>query len=166
MNATWKAVIGVILIFILGWFGGVLGTLIIMHHAHVQLVQMMARDPQATTRLLERMTTRGLKLDDNQKAQIHTLMLENVKERLQLQKQIQPQVWADNRQTLDAINALLDADQQQKFGDNLLLFKSRFGRNPLNTGPEDKASASPVTPSPATALSGTNIPPAGTAPPQ
>ncbi len=163
MNATWKAVLGVILIFILGWFGGALGTLIIMHHSRVQLVQMMARDPQVTARLLERMTTRGLKLDDKQKEQIHALMLGNVKERMQLQKQIQPQVWADNRQTLDAINALLDTDQQQKFGDNLLLFKARFGRNPLNTGPDDKAAASPA---PATAISGTNAAPASAIPPQ
>ncbi len=29
MNATWKAALGVILIFILGWFGGALTTLIV-----------------------------------------------------------------------------------------------------------------------------------------
>jgi hypothetical protein len=157
MNATWKAAIGVILIFILGWFGGALSTWII---AHQRLIQFAQHDQQAIVTLLERRTTRGLKLDENQKAQIHQLLQDNIQERLQLQKQIQPQVWTCNRQTLDAIDALLTPDQQQKFQDNLLLFKANFGRNPLNTGPEDRAAAT------AAAISGTNAGPVGNAPPQ
>ncbi len=63
---------------------------------------------------------------------------------MQLQKQIQPQVWALNRQTLQSIDAMLTPEQQRKFGDNLILFKSRYGRNPINAGPEDGASAVPT----------------------
>ncbi len=149
MSPTWKAAIGVILIFILGWFGGALTTLIIARHKLLVLAQ---GNSQALTTLLERQTTHGLKLDEGQKAKLHDLLLENVKERKELQKQAQPQVWADNRQTLAAINAVLTPEQQRKFQDNLLLFKARFGRNPLNTGPEESAPAPP----PETAEASTN----------
>ena len=154
MNPTWKAALGVIFIFILGWFGGALTTLIIAHHKIIALAQ---GNSQALTTLLERQTTRGLKLDDGQRAKLHDLLLENVRERKELQKQIQPQVWTYNRQTMDAINAVLTPEQRQKFEDNLLLFKVHFGRNPLNTGPEESA--------PATVGSSTNAA-AGTPPPQ
>ena len=137
MSPTLKAAIGVILIFILGWFGGALSVWIFAHH---KLMVLATGNTQALTLLLERQTTRGLKLDDDQKAKVHDLLLENVRERKELQKQIQPQVWTDNRQTMDAINAVLTPEQRQKFQDNLLLFKAHFGRNPLNTGPEESAS--------------------------
>jgi hypothetical protein len=148
MNPTWKAAIGVILIFILGWFGGALTTLVIAHHRMVVLVK---GDPEALARLLERQTTRGLHLDDSQKKQLHVLFVENLRERMQLQKQIQPQVKIVNGQTLQEIDALLTPDQQQKFQDNLLLFKARYGRNPLNTGADATAAAAGNAPaSPAT----------------
>jgi hypothetical protein len=157
MSPTWKAALGVIVIFILGWFGGALTTLIIAHHKIIALAQ---GNSQALTTLLERQTTRGLKLDDGQRAKLHDLLLQNVRERKELQKQIQPQVWTCNRQTMDAINAVLTPEQRQKFQDNLLLFKAHFGRNPLNTGPEESAS-----PTQETVGSATNAP-AGTPAPQ
>jgi hypothetical protein len=142
MSSTWKAALGVIVIFILGWFGGALTTLIIAHHKIIALAQ---GNSQALTTLLERQTTRGLKLDEGQRAKLHDLLLQNVRERKELQKQIQPQVWTDNRQTMDAINAVLTPEQRQKFQDNLLLFKAHFGRNPLNTGPEETAATNAPT---------------------
>ena len=157
MSPTWKAALGVIFIFILGWFGGALTTLIISHHKLIALAQ---GNSQALTTLLERQTTRGLKLDEGQRAKLHDLLLQNVRERKELQKQIQPQVWTDNRQTMDAINAVLTPEQRQKFQDNLLLFQAHFGRNPLNTGPEESAS-----PTQETVGSSTNAP-AGTPQPQ
>jgi hypothetical protein len=133
MNATWKAAIGVILVFILGWVGGALITLLIMHHRMTVLVRS---DPEQMAILLERQTTRNLGLDENQKKQIHALLVENLRERTQLQRQIQPQVRSVNGQTLQQIDAVLTADQQQKFQLNLLRFKQRFGRNPLYAGPD------------------------------
>jgi hypothetical protein len=137
MNPTWKAVAGVVLIFILGWFGGALSTLIITR----QKMQVLVRNPQAMTMLLIRQTSRGLDLNDSQKSQFRTLLMQNVKERMHLQMEIQPQVWAFNRQTVQEVDALLTPNQQQKFQDNLLLFEARFGRNPLNTGPEETGAA-------------------------
>jgi 5-methylcytosine-specific restriction endonuclease McrA len=151
MSPTWKAALGVIVIFILGWFGGALTTLII---AHNKLLVLARGDTQAMTTMLVRQTTHGLKIDENQRAQLRALIQENVKQRKQLQQQIQPQVWTLNRQTMLAINNVLPADQQQKFQENLQLFKTRFGRNPLNTGPDDSAASSLLQP----AGTGTNTP--------
>jgi hypothetical protein len=142
MDKTWKAVIGVILIFILGWFGGAATTLVIARHKALMLLQ---RDPEPLARLLERMTTRNLGLDDNQKTHLHDLFVENLRQRMDLQKQIQPQVKALNGQTLREINALLTPDQQEHFHDNLVMFKQRFGRNPFNVSADDP-SALPAPP--------------------
>ena len=95
--------------------------------------------------MLERQTTRNLGLDADKKRQLYAVFLQNVRQRLELQKQIQPQVHATNAQTLQQVDALLTADQQQKFRDNLILFKARFGRNPFNVGTDDKSGqAEPV----------------------
>ena len=153
MNPTWKAALGVILIFILGWFGGALTTLAFARH---KALVMMQRGPEAIAIMLERQTTRDLGLSDAQKTQLHTLFVENLRQRMELQKQIQPQVKAVNRQTLQEIDAVLTPDQQQRFHDNLVLFKDRFGRNPFNVGADNK----PVQPAaPGNIGSGTNTPP-------
>jgi len=134
MSPTWKAALGVILIFILGWFGGSLTTLLIVRHKAIVALQ---RGPEALAILLERQTTRNLGLDADQTKQIHAIFVKNLRQRMDLQKQVQPQVRVVNRQTMKEINALLTPDQQQRFHDNLILFKDRFGRNPFNVGMEN-----------------------------
>jgi hypothetical protein len=135
MNPTWKAAIGVILVFILGWFGGALTTLIIAHHRMLVVIQ---HDPESMARMLDRQTIHNLGLDEDRKRQLHALFVENIRQRLELQKQIQPQVKALNRQSLQEINALLTPDQQEHFHENLLVLKQRFGRNPFSVGADDK----------------------------
>jgi hypothetical protein len=144
MNSTWKAVIGIVLVFILGWFGGALTTIIIARHKALAIAQ---HGPEAIAIMLERQTTRNLGLNDDQKKQLHALMMDNVKQRLELQKQIQPQVRSINQQTLQQIDALLTPDQQEHFRENLVLFKDRFGRNPFNVGPEGSGAPHAETPS-------------------
>jgi len=157
MNPTWKAALGVILVFILGWFGGALTTIVIARH---KAMMMLQHTPEAIAIVLERQTTRNLGLNDDQKKQLHSLIVDNVRQRMELQKQVQPQVKAVNRQTLQEIDALLTPDQQQLFHDNLILFKDRFGRNPFNTGagvsPTPMAGSEPM--SPATNMPATNAP--------
>jgi hypothetical protein len=144
MTPTWKAVIGVILIFILGWFGGALTTLVIARHKAAVLVAQ--QDPEAIAIMLERRTTHDLGLTPEQRTQLHSIFVENLKQRLELQKTIQPQVKAVNRQTIQQINAILNAQQQQRFHENLVLFKQRFGRNPFNIGPENGSAQQPPPP--------------------
>jgi hypothetical protein len=154
MSNTWKAAIGVILIFILGWFGGALTTLVITHH---RMLLMIQHDPAPLAKLLERQTTRNLDIDDQQRAKLHTIFLENLKARAALQKQIQPEVKEANKLTLQQINAVLTPVQEQRFQENLVRFKERFGRNPFNVGSENDAPA-PASPPPADLGSATNAP--------
>jgi len=136
MSSTSKAALGVILIFVLGWFGGTLTTLLIVRHKAMVALQ---HGPEALAILLERNTTRNLGLDADQTKQIHAIFLENLRQRMELQKQVQPQVRVVNRQTMKEIDGLLSPAQQQRFHENLVLFQDRFGRNPFNVGPEDNA---------------------------
>jgi hypothetical protein len=50
---------------------------------------------------------------------------------------------------------MLTPDQQQRFHDNLVLFKDRFGRNPFNVGSDEKG-APPA--NPGNVSDGTNLP--------
>jgi hypothetical protein len=137
MNPTWKAIAGVTVIFILGCVIGVLGTLVAVKHKALAV----QRNPEALAIVLERQTTRNLGLDADKKQQLHGVFLQYIRQRLELQRQIQPQVRALNAQTLQQIDGQLTSDQQQKFRENLTLFKTRFGRNPFNTGSEEKAAS-------------------------
>ncbi len=149
MNNTWKAAIGVILIFILGWFGGALTTLAI---AHQRMLQVIQHDPASLAKILERQTTRNLNLDDQQRIKIHAIFMDNLKARTALQKQIQPQVKEANKLTLQQIGALLTPVQEERFSENLVRFKEHFGRNPFNVGSENDvaapASVPPANPGP------------------
>ena len=146
MNPTWKAVAGVILVFILGWFGGALTTLAIAHHQFVTIVQ---HDPEQTAALIERGVVRGLGLDKDKRKQVHGLIVDNIRQRLALQRQIQPQVKSINGQTLAQINALLTPDQQKQLHDNLLRIKQRLGRNPFPVSEADAAAPAVSAPAPA-----------------
>jgi hypothetical protein len=158
MNPTWKAAIGVLLVFILGWFCGVLCTWIFVHH---KMVALAKGGSMVIATALDRQATRGMKLTDDQQAKVYALLLENVRERSKLQNTIKPQVWAINQQTLQGINGVLNPEQQRKFQDNLVLFEKNFGRDPLSTGEDEKAGTN-ATPS-SSASAGTNV---GTPPPQ
>jgi hypothetical protein len=158
MSPTWKAVLGVVLVFILGWFGGALTTIVIARHKALAVIQ---GGPEALAIVLERRTTRDLGLNEDQKKQIHALFVDYIRQRLDLQKQIQPQVKVVNHETLQEINAVLTPDQQEHFHDNLVLFKERFGRNPFNITAAEKAAPEVA---PANVGLGTNAP-ATNAPP-
>jgi hypothetical protein len=141
MNPTWKALAGVTVIFILGGVIGVLATLVVVKHK----AQSIQRNPEALAIVLERQTAHNLGLDAGKKQQLHAIFLQYIRQRLELQKQIQPQVHAVNAQALQQIDGLLTAGQQEKFRENLVLFKARFGRNPFSVGSDDKAAqAEPV----------------------
>ena len=136
MNSTWKAAIGVLLVFILGWFGGVIcGRLYDMHRV-AEAIRQPEMVPQAIAEMLERRMTRNLDLDANQQEEIHTYFLENLQQRKLLNTQIQPQIQLANHQTLSEINAILRPDQQTKLRQNLADFRLRFGKNPFSSNPD------------------------------
>lgn len=144
MTNHWKAVFGVILVFIFGCLFGALGTSVFFYHRTTEFLQ---RGPEGVAELLERRMTHNLALDANQRQQIHAYFMENVGQRKQLQFQIQPQIQMLNRQTLQQINAVLRPDQRELFRENLTQFRQRFGKSPFNPNAGNQ-SAAPLGPTP------------------
>jgi hypothetical protein len=129
MNKTWKAVLGVILIFIFGCFSGAVSTSIYFHHRMLVLLQHPA---VALSAALEKRLTGNLDLDANQKQQVHGCFLENLQQRKELQKEIQPRVQMLNQQTLQQVAAILHPDQLELFHQNIEKSRKHAGANTSN----------------------------------
>jgi hypothetical protein len=134
MNPTWKAVLGITIIFLLGCLFGGMGTALFLQQ---RTIATLRGGPSAIATALERRTTRGLSLDSEQRKQIHSLLVEYLRQRAELQKQLRPQVKELNKNTLTQIDAVLNPDQQARFEGNLATIQDRFGHNPFSVAGDD-----------------------------
>jgi len=123
MSTRWKAILGVILVYLFGCFSGGAVVSIIVHHKILAILQHPAL---AATEAMERRLTGNLHLDPTQKTEVHGYFMENLQQRKVLQKQIQPQVRALNEQTVDQITAVLHPDQAVIFHQNVDLLRKKF----------------------------------------
>jgi hypothetical protein len=139
MNPTWKAILGALAIFIFGWLAGTLSTSLFIGH---KMLALYRGGPVAAAHVLEKRMTRNLNLDASQKIEIEGFFLENANKRIQLEKQIQPQIQVLNQQTIKEVNDSLRPDQAEKFHTNLEYFKMHAGRGFFSPA----ADSSPVTP--------------------
>jgi len=147
MKSHWKAVLGVILIYIFGCFTGGVSTSIFFHH---KMLDFLKHPAVAMLAVQEKRLTGNLGLDDNQKRQVHEYFLENLQQRREVQKQIQPQIQMVNRQTMQQITAILRPDQAQLFHQNVEKFVKRLKASPSyqetkNPPPFDAQFAAPAT---------------------
>ena len=156
MKSHWKAVLGVILIYIFGCFSGGVSTSIFFHH---KMLDFLKHPAVAMLAVQEKRLTGNLGLDDNQKRQVHEYFLENLQQRREVQKQIQPQIQMVNRQTMQQVTAILRPDQAQLFHQNIEKFNKRLAASVFNQNTKDPPpfDAQPVAP---TTNSGTANPPA------
>jgi hypothetical protein len=123
MSSHWKAVFGIIAIFLLGFLSGVVGSSIFAHHE----INDFLKHPGATLmHAMEVRLTKNLDLDANQKEQIHGYFMDNMRQHKLLQAQIQPQVAQLNSTTVRQIRGVLRPDQQTVFDQNLDDLKNRF----------------------------------------
>ena len=151
MTNHWKAVVGVILIYVFGCFSGAISTSIFFHHRMLAFLQHPA---VALSAALEKRLTGNLGLDANQKQQVHAYFLENLQQRKELQKEIQPQVQTLNRQTIQQVRAILRPDQAERFQQNIDKFRKRVEAIASNQNAENPSApkvepATPATNSPA-----------------
>jgi hypothetical protein len=147
MSSSWKAGIGVLLVFLLGWTAGVLCHIIYAHHQVIQIIRN-GTVPEAVAQMMERRMTYNLDLNSDQQQQIHGFIIQNLQQRRVLQVQIQPQVQQANRETLRQILSVLTPDQQTKLRDNIAEFRQRFGKNPFSTSPSAGEAPPPANPPP------------------
>ena len=156
MNKTWKAVLGVILIYLFGCFSGAVSTSIIFHQKMLHFLQHPAAVMMAA---MEKRLTGNLGLDANQKQQVHECFLKDLQQRKELQKEIQPQVQTLNRQTIQQVTAILHPDQAERFHQNIEQFRKRA--RTMSAGQDAENPSSPlVQPAAAATNSGAGQPPA------
>lgn len=155
MTSHWKAVLGVILIYIFGCFSGVVSTSIFFHQ---KMLYFLQHPGVVASAALEKRLTGNLHLDADQKQQVHTYFLENLQKRKDLQKTIQPQVLMLNLQTFQQITAILHPDQAELFQQNVEKFRKRSGAAALNPS-AGNPSASNAQPAPPATNSGAGSPP-------
>ena len=153
MSNTWKAAIGILLVFLLGCAAGALSASVFFHHSMALLLQ---RDPNATANALEKRLTHQIDLAPDQHDEIHRILMDYLKSRKQLQAQIQPEIQALNLQTFQQIRSVLRPDQVPRFHDNVVAFRRRLARAMFQNPPPAGSAAVPES----TPLSGTNAPPA------
>jgi hypothetical protein len=122
MNKTWKAVLGIFVIFLFGCFSGAVCTSIFFHNRMAAFLQHPAVTLSAA---LEKRLTGNLDLDANQRQQVHEYFMENLQQRKVVQKEIQPQIQMLNRQTFQQVSAILHPDQAARFQQNIELFRKR-----------------------------------------
>ena len=123
--------------FVLGWIAGALtSSIYFAHRANV----FLQRGTPAFVELVERRLTRGLHLDAGQKAQVYDILMSNVTQRQELQKQIQPQVQRLNQESVRQIRAILHPDQLEAFRQNLEIWRLHHPR--ANLSPADNATNS------------------------
>jgi hypothetical protein len=151
MSNSWKAFLGVILVFFLGTLAGALIAAVIFKHRATVFFQ---RGSPAYVELLERRLTRGLALDDTQRQEIHESFLQNLEQRKKLQAEIQPQVQQLNHETMREIRSVLRPGQVEKFKDNLAEFRLRTGRPALNGRASNPDSTNDISGPPANSAPG------------
>jgi hypothetical protein len=107
---NWKAIIGVIAIFILGGLAGSITTIGMVRHRLVH-----GHGSQMFQDLIVRRMSWELRLDRDQRTQLRVIVTEGQTEMKAIHKQIQPQVEDLLTRSEVKVRVLLRPDQQEKF---------------------------------------------------
>jgi hypothetical protein len=107
---NWKAIVGVIAIFILGGLAGSITTIGLVRHrlAHGHGSQMLQD-------LIVRRLSWDLRLDRDQREQLRVIVAQGHEDMKVIRKQIQPQVEELLSRSEVKVRAMLRPDQQEKF---------------------------------------------------
>lgn len=108
----WKAIAGVLLVFILGGLAGAFGTMCICRHRGEW---MMRGGPHAYGERVVRRLDHELKLSEEQRRQVEVIVNDTRTEIRELRKQAQPKIDAVFNQAVGRISAILSPEQRVKF---------------------------------------------------
>ncbi len=118
-----RAIIGVVLVFVLGVVCGVLAA----HMAYMHRIEaFISGRPQAKEEIIVKRLARKLDLDDRQLEQVRGIVHKTQEEIRALRKQLRPQTEAIIAEAQGKINALLTAEQQRKFAQMITEHKERI----------------------------------------
>jgi hypothetical protein len=121
---NWKAVVGAILVFVLGGFAGSLTTIAIVRHrlVHGHRSQMMAN-------LIVRRLSWVLRLDTAQRAQLRVIISDGQKEIRMARRQIQPQIEDIVNRSEARVREILQPGQQEKFDKLVAESKAQWAKS-------------------------------------
>ena len=108
----WKAIIGILLVFLLGVFAGVLGSYAIFSQ---RMEGMVRGEPGRAGEFIVRRLTRELHLDPAQSEQLRTIVKETHAELRELRKKIRPESEEIMARSQDRVRAILRPDQREKY---------------------------------------------------
>jgi len=107
---NWKAVVGIIAVFLLGVIGGGLVTLGVIRHR-----VPFGRGPQAMTNFIVRRLSWDLRLDAQQREHLRGIVQESQQEMKAVRQQVRPQVETILDRADTRIRAILRPNQVERF---------------------------------------------------
>jgi len=118
----WKAIVSVILIFLLGGMAGAL----VMHAVDRQKIEgIMKGEPGATREFIVARLSRELNLDQAQLAQLRVIVRETHAEMKVVRRQVRPQMEEILKRSQDRVRAMLHPEQLEKFNKTIEERKKR-----------------------------------------
>jgi Spy/CpxP family protein refolding chaperone len=108
----WKAIAGILLVFLLGALSGVLGT----YAVYQQRMEGVMRDePGRAREFIVRRLGRDLSLDPGQSEQLRAIVRETHAQLRELRKKIRPETEEIMARSQDRVRAILRPDQREKY---------------------------------------------------
>lgn len=108
----WKAIIGVILVFVLG---AAAGSIVTHKVCQRRMESIVSGGPHAVRKIMLERMNRELKLDDNQRAQLEAIFTETHDQIRAAKKQVEPQIDSILDRAEDKVRAMLRPDQRERF---------------------------------------------------
>ena len=122
---NWKAIIGIIGIFMLGMMaGGILTAKIIQKKVR----EVILGGPEAVANVIVPQMSRQLGLDSQQREQLRVIVLDTQKEMKAVRKQVQPQIMEVLNRAEVKIRVLLKPDQLKAFDQLVVQGKAKWGQ--------------------------------------
>jgi len=106
---NWKAIVGALLVFLLGMAAGTLGTVGMIRH------RWMQRGPQVMADFVVRRLSWKLRLDHAQRDQLRVIVDEGWQEMKAVHEQVRPQMEGILSNSEAKVRVILRPDQQEKF---------------------------------------------------
>jgi hypothetical protein len=108
----WKAITGIILVFLLGASAGVLGT----HMVYERRIEgVLQRGPQAASEAIVKRLSKKLDLDGIQRAQLQVIVADSWRDWTEVRKMVQPRISAIAGQVEGKVRAILRPEQVTTF---------------------------------------------------
>ena len=108
----WKAILGVLLVFLLG---AIAGAAVVHRVGHQGAEGVLSGRGGATADLVVRRLSRSLDLDPAQRDQVRAIVTETRRDIVEIRKPVQPQVEAAFERSRIRVRAILRPEQQEKF---------------------------------------------------